>query len=319
MRFSRIIFFILFPVFAFAGKNVQQLADDHFQVQLADTVQTVRILQITDTHLGKDGFWKQDLTTFRRISRLVEMYNPHLLALTGDIFTIEKQEGNTILAMMVNFFDSLQRPWLYVFGNHDPEQKCPRDSISQIIQFSQWGMLGHHDLGSDKKYDFEVDILVGNRLVWETYNFDSGSQAGFKSIKSDQIAWYKQKSEKSLKKNGRQLPALAFFHIPLKQYQDMVDDTSFSFQGENREKVCFEEDDGRVYDAFLQTGNIKATFCGHDHYNNYWGKYRGGIILAYGYISGEATKWAWPTGGKLIRLPVNSDNLEIKNVVPEFE
>ena len=69
----------------------------------------------------------------------------------------------------------------------------------------------------------------------------------------------------------------------------------------------------------MEVDNIEATFCGHDHYNNYWGEYTGGIILSYGYISGEATNEAWPTGGKLIILPVDNGEIQIKNVVPVFD
>ncbi len=61
-------------------------------------------------------------------------------------------------------------------------------------------------------------------------------------------------------------------------------------------------------------GNIEATFCGHDHYNNFWGTYNGGIILAYGFISGESTNYAWPPGGKLIELPDGDKEISIRNV-----
>ena len=45
--------------------------------------------------------------------------------------------------------------------------------------------------------------------------------------------------------------------------------------------------------------------------------YHGGIILAYGHISGEATNWAWPTGGKLITLSARGGTVGIENVTPE--
>ena len=64
--------------------------------------------------------------------------------------------------------------------------------------------------------------------------------------------------------------------------------------------------------------NIEATFCGHDHYNTFWGRTRDGIILSYGYISGAATKAAWPTGGKLIELPFDAAPIDIQNVTPRF-
>jgi hypothetical protein len=46
---------------------------------------------------------------------------------------------------------------------------------------------------------------------------------------------------------------------------------------------------------------------------------KGGILLAYGYISGESTNEAWPTGGKLITLPIDDGEIKMKNVVPVFD
>ncbi len=104
-----------------------------------------------------------------------------------------------------------------------------------------------------------------------------------------------------------------------KDYQDMWDNPDIEKFGECEEKVCYEEDDGSVYRAFLQVGNVKACFCGHDHYNNYWRIHQGGIFLAYGYISGEATNYNWPTGGKLIAVPLKNRDINVKNVMPDSE
>ena len=321
-KIKSLLFFIVLPVLSIAGEKAVKEADDYFTIQLPDSINSIRILQITDTHFGKDGFWKQDLTTFKRIKRLVEMYDPHLLALTGDILTGGKKDPHILSAFMINFFDSLKRPWLFVFGNHDPEGGFKRDSIAQFIDFSEWGVLGSHKtgVGNEIKYDYVVNLISkGNKPAWQIYAFDSGSEKEFKSIKDDQLDWYRKKSKETETKYAQIVPAISIFHIPLKQYQDLWNDGSIPKSGESREKVCFEQDDGRVYDAFVKVGNIKATFCGHDHYNNYWGTYKGGIILAYGYISGEATNWAWPTGGKLVQLSYKNQNIKIENVVPKFE
>ena len=81
--------------------------------------------------------------------------------------------------------------------------------------------------------------------------------------------------------------------------------------------ICYEEDDGSVYQAFLRAGNVKACFCGQDHYNNYWGIHHGGILLPYGHISGEATNYKWPTGGKFITLSLTNSIINVKNVMSD--
>ncbi len=322
-KYLILIFLINFGSFnLLAQATISKISDDLFEVQINDSVnEEIRILQVTDLHLGKNGFWKQDLTSFKRIKRLVEMHDPHLIAVTGDLFTGGKPFGSLLAAFAVQFFDSLERPWLYVFGNHDPEGGFGRDKIYEVFQESAWGILGFHPIKGDlkKKYDYAVQVKTSPAATtqWIFYGFDSGSHKGFKSIKADQLRWYKNISDKI--NPDKKARAISIFHIPLKQYQDLWKNKSIPKFGESKEKVYFEEDDGSVYDFFVQMDEIEATFCGHDHYNNYWGKYHGGIILAYGYISGEATNWAWPTGGKLISLPLNGGEIGIENVVPEFE
>ena len=310
----------------YAENKIIRLSDDHFQVIMNNNNSgKITFLQVTDLHLGssEDDKWEKDIITFRRIKRLVEMYDPDFIAITGDLMTGEKPFGALLAANCVNFFDSLERPWVYVFGNHDPEGGFGRADIYKVFNFSKWGILGFHPADNDegKKYDFLVDLIIkGDKYPqWQIYNFDSGSQKGFKSIKKDQLDWYRQMSAQSEKKFGKQVPAVTFFHIPLIQYQWLWDDKSIKKEGESKEKVYYEEDDGSVYDTFLDVGNIKATFCGHDHYNNFWGAYKGGIILAYGYISGEMTNHAWPVGGKLVKLPLDNGKIEIKNVIPDFD
>lgn len=312
-----------FSMQGFSQRVVHRISDDHFEIiiQSSESV-PVRILQVTDLHLGIVGKWKDDLMSFKRIKRLIEMYDPDIIAVTGDLFTGEKPFGSLLAAFAVEFFDGLERPWLYTFGNHDPEGGFGRDEIYEVFNTSEWGILGFHGVAGPikRKYDYLVDIKRPGEQVpsWQFFAFDSGAKKGFKSIKDDQLDWYRDQTNKSKSSYHRNVRAISFFHIPLIQYQYLIDDKSFTFQGENREKVYYEDDDGSVYEAFVEMGNIEATFCGHDHYNNYWGTYKGGIILAYGFISGEATNYAWAPGGKLIELPEGEEEIGIKNVQSEI-
>ncbi len=304
-----------------AQSLIRRIESDQFEIVIEESdSHSILILQVTDLHLGSRGHWKDDLNTFHRIKRLVNMYDPHFIFITGDLFTGEKPYGNLLAAYAVHFFDSLERPWFYVFGNHDPEGGFGHDDIYNVFKTSQWGVLGFHKSKESKKYDYFVDIKIGKKSIpsWQVYAFDTGPHDGVKAVQKDQIEWYKKISQKTKKKYNKTIGAISIFHIPLIQYKELWEDQSIKKEGVSLEKVFYEADDGSLYNAFLEVGNIRATFCGHDHYNNYWGKYRGDIILAYGYISGESTNEAWPTGGKLISLPVNEGEISMKNVVPLF-
>jgi len=323
-----VIFFLFFiSIYHTYGQStIRKISDDRFEVEITrDNNLPVTILQVTDLHLGGtgEGKWKKDLITFQRIRKLVETYNPDMIAITGDLLTGEKPFGALLAAYAMNFFDSFKRPWMYVFGNHDPEGGFGRSDIAEVFAESEWAILGKHfvDNKHKEKYDYVTNVTIKGEKhpSWQIFGFDSGSEVGFKSIKNDQLDWYRRVSVKSTEEYDRKIRAIAIFHIPLIEYQYLKNDKSIKMYGENKEEVCYEEDDGIVYKTFLDVGNIEATFCGHDHYNNYWGTYKGGIILAYGYISGEATNYAWPPGGKLITLPLDKGEIRIENIVPVLE
>ncbi|MCB9206370.1 MAG: metallophosphoesterase family protein [Ignavibacteriales bacterium] len=302
--------------------KVEKKKSDYFTIELKDYQKdSIKILQVTDLHIGSEGKWNDDLNTFKRIKRLIEMYEPNVLFVTGDLFTGAKPYGSLLTAFAVHFFDNLKIPWLYVFGNHDPEGGFGHDDIYEIFNKSEWGILGFHNSENSKKYDYLVDIKISGKdnPIWQIYAFDTGPHNGIKAVQPDQIAWYKNTSLQSQTSYKEIIPAISIFHIPLIQYQELWNDSKITKKGVSLEKVYYEEDDGSLYNAFVEMKNVKYTFCGHDHYNNYWGKTKDGITLAYGYISGESTKEAWPTGGKLISIPINGGDIFIKNITPKFD
>ena len=124
MRFNNIrpIAFMFLLIFSFTisygQRSITKISDDRFRIQIDREVDTpIMILQVTDMHLGgtDEGKWKKDLITLKRISKLVEIHNPDMIAITGDLFTGEKPFGVLLAAYAVNFFDALDRPWLYVW------------------------------------------------------------------------------------------------------------------------------------------------------------------------------------------------------------
>jgi 3',5'-cyclic AMP phosphodiesterase CpdA len=313
-----VLLLLLLPSFSIAQTRLNKIASDHFEIIFPETQKdSLSILQFSDLHFGND--WLKDLKVGKRVRMMVNDNQPDLIIVTGDLFTGEKDRRSYVFPFVANCLDALGLPWLYVFGNHDPEGNVGREPIRDLFDSTDWGVIGFHSGGTGSiKCDYQVDLKLNNAKhpVWEIYAFDSGSEPGNRSIKAGQVLWFQEKSKESQKAHQQVIPAISIFHIPLKQYEMLWNDSTLTKQGFFNEKVCFEEDDGQVYEAFLKQGNIKACICGHDHDNNYWGKYHGGILLVYGHVTGEACYHRhWPAGGKLIKLPVKGGELGIKDMV----
>ena len=102
------------------------------------------------------------------------------------------------------------------------------------------------------------------------------------------------------------LPALAFFHIPLPEYNQAAADENAQLYGIRREKACAPPLNSGLFTAFKEKGDVMGTFVGHDHDNDYavcWY----GVLLAYGRFTGGPTEYNHlPNGARVIELSEGS-------------
>jgi hypothetical protein len=98
----------------------------------------------------------------------------------------------------------------------------------------------------------------------------------------DQIEWYREQSKKFTAANDNQpLPGLAFFHIPLLEYDNVLARKPKVTVGDYGEETCPGKLNTGMFAAMVEMGDVMGTFCGHDHSNDFIGiEY--GIALAYG-------------------------------------
>jgi hypothetical protein len=143
-------------------------------------------------------------------------------------------------------------------------------------------------------YIVEVsDGKKGKKSNFLLYFMDSHAYSTMEDVKgygwfgNDQVEWYRKNSARYAKKNGGPVPALAFFHIPLIEYASMISAKS-KLVGTKSDNECPAALNSGLFLAMKESGDVMATFVGHDHDNDYIGNYCG-IFLAYGRFSGSAT------------------------------
>ncbi len=247
-----------------------------------------KIMQLTDIHYVEGS--SDDLDSLQLIRYLIDLEKPDLIVITGD--TVYGSENTLQAPLALAPLAESGIPWTFVFGNHDTENGEPAEKLFPVMA-SMPGCLAFHDpvSGAGMGNHF-LDIQDGEgKLTCRLILMDSGSYTPllpgkqYDHIKASQIAWYRSLI-REMKDKNKDARALTFFHIPLKEYDDVWN--MGKCVGEKREEICPGVFNSGLFTAMVEEGKTAGVFAGHDHINNYYGDYYG-ITLGYGRATGYNT------------------------------
>ncbi len=262
---------------------------------------TFKIVQFTDVHWAKGR--EKDQQTNKTMNTVLDAEQPDFVLFTGDlIYAVREEDGknrcdNPIEAMQAAILAVTERqiPWAIVFGNHDTEHDITREQLMDAVCKQPYTLAeaGPDHIHGTGNYVLPITGSDGNSTAALLYALDSGDYSshphtdGYAWIRPSQVNWYIEQSKAwTDHNNGQPLPALAFFHIPLPEYDDMWRTTIC--YGHKHERVCAARINSGFFSALLEQNDVMGTFCGHDHINDYWGEYCG-IKLHYGRATGYNT------------------------------
>ena len=231
---------------------------------------TLTILAITDTHFFAKPY--QDGWTMREIRAMVKQHRPDLVVVCGDMwYNNPKGRGLTFCRGACGYMSGPGVPWAFVRGNHDVADDFARaEDALTAAPFSLYRS------GADGNYVIEVMDPGGTAPWWELIIVNDASPVmGFRE---PQIEWFSAQAARIKAAYSPAPPAFVFAHIPIPQYQDIVD--SGAARGVKGEKVSHEGGSREAFAAMRDSGMVKAVFCGHDHLNDYYGD-RDGLRLQY--------------------------------------
>ncbi len=269
-----------------------------------------RILQVTDLHFfsgeGKlRGF--QNPRTIEILEGLVKKTKPDLVMATGDLWPgNDENQGEGWMRQVIGYFEALGVPWAFVWGNHD--------ELSDYRKGHEAFAAAKNSLyrGAESDGNYIVDVVGRHdRSLCQLVCLNSHGTG----LQPKEQRWVRDTAA-ALKPFGDPPPLrLAFFHIPVKQYEDIWNNKAAS--GVMGETVCLEKDDGSALPA-LKAAGIKACFCGHDHRNDYAGV-ADGVELVYGRATGAGGYGAevLRKGGKLITVNCKKGTYGWETVFPD--
>ena len=273
------------------------------------TEEDFKILQLTDIHLGGSNFsYRKDKLALSAVYKLIEYTKPDLVIVTGDLvfpLGIMSFSFNNSAPIMqfASFMRNINIPWAFTYGNHDTESLAVLseqevDALFQSLSFKKSRNLLYPYI-QPNIYGRNNQIIEirnkENRLLQALFLLDSNSYTGkgfdsYDYIHEDQVAWYEKSILDLSKKEGKMISSLAFFHMPLQEYQEAYtlykegsDEVLYHFGkiGEKKETICISKHPSSLFSKAVELGSTKAMFCGHDHLNTISLTYQG-IQLTYG-------------------------------------
>ncbi|NEW04759.1 metallophosphoesterase family protein [Paenibacillus sp. SYP-B3998] len=273
---------------------------------------TFKIVQFADAEFchSEDA---DEIKMKAMMQRILESEKPDLVVYTGDVIASgSSSDAVQAFRNAVSVPDQMQIPWAVVFGNHDSEAANLTREQLHALQLAhpfcyakpdppQVSGVGNYVLTIHDRYNDPAAAL---------YFLDSGSYSpleylrlGFYDwIRRSQINWYVEQSYRLTTENGGQpLPSLAFFHIPLPEYNEIWD-MSVCY-GQKQDSYCSAPwINTGFFAAMVEMGDIMGTFVGHDHGNDFWGTLHG-IRLCYGRTTRNAyLNRPFLTGARIIQL-----------------
>ena len=259
------------------------------------------IVHFTDTQDDQE----LDPRTVALMEAILDEHTPDLVVFTGDNIRSGPESPEDVWEAMDGFADPVDSrgiPWFVTFGNHD-EDHTPLTGVDEKAMLERYmsysnnvnlrgpqgvdGTGNMHLLVRGSVEDAPRLVLWGldsNRYVPDSIGRQTVAADGLRTydwIRPSQIAWYVETSRELEDRNGKPVPGLMFFHIPLPEFELMWENReNHGVTGEKNEDVAAGVFNSGLFGAVKDREDVVGIFVGHDHVNDFVGDYFG-VRLGY--------------------------------------
>ncbi|ASN04326.1 metallophosphoesterase family protein [Virgibacillus necropolis] len=269
----------------------------------------LRILQLTDLHIGQLPFDNDDIRTFDHIKKVSNEYNPDLIVITGDLIWSEGiEKPGKSFEELIKVLNSLQKPITVTYGNHDTEENITRSDLRELEKKLDYKVNKKHSYIVEERESYCIELRdESQELLNVLYVIDSGAVdplriGTYEYVHPKQVNWFYDVSNFYKQEKSKKTEDLLFLHIPLPEYKDAW--KNGQVYGYKYEEVSSPVLNTGLFTSLLLDKQVKGVFCGHDHDNDFDAIYHG-IKLCFGRVSGFNCYGELSRGARIIELQSN--------------
>jgi len=281
-----------------------------------------KIVNFADLHYGEfpgtDRGRAQDGNSSRVMTDILEFEHPDFVVFTGDFIT-----GDAILINSTEFIDTLLQPvvqgnykWGSTYGNHDNGISTTREDIFRTeSKYVDLCYTEHGDENMEGLTNYYLPVYSPDNstvpilILWFFDSRGGFDPSGFhpSNVDTSVVNWFMETNAEVMDMWGK-IPALAFFHIPTIDYEDVQADipNRLDCVGLVDEAVVPQDRDTLFMHALVNSGTVMTTFVGHDHGNAWCCEYQT-LQICYNRHTGYGGYGQWVRGARVIELDVNLD------------
>ena len=281
-----------------------------------------KIMQIADVQED----YPVNPDTIRLIEAAVEKEKPDLVVFTGDQIqayspcyrTDTYEKVKKVIAQFTTPISKRGIPFTFTFGNHDDDCVTSKKAQLELYASHESFILGENHSEDDLATHYlNLKDSKGEKDIFSLYFIDSNKKerdGAYSPVRRDQIEWLEEK-----RKNNGYLPALAFQHIPVPEFYEVIKKVPFWTKGaveayKSRKNTFWklEGDEGFMgetpavpeinngeFDSLRDHGDILGLFVGHDHINSFVRNLKG---VDLGYTQGAGFNTYGPGDKRGVRM-----------------
>ena len=218
---------------------------------------------------------------------VLSTYAPDMIMINGDAF---QTATKSVVDYFFSFMDSLEIPFAYTYGNHDYHALYGYKYVDKKIKSCKNSLLINPKDNIFGESNYVIDIvnpIDENDIKWQVYVLDSNEYYGleYDIIHDDQIKWYEDQVNETTISQGKTVPSLMFFHIPIEEFEEVwkletdgkcTNNPNQSFANYNPKSdfamydlgVAWGYKENDLFETAQRLKSTKGIICSHDHTNN---------------------------------------------------